>query len=821
MYADMALTLAGQLYRKTAEKPTANMGMDVRHLEIIKPLIAKPRDSKKPQILRITAKAERPIETANVNFTSLAADGRTWELHASCTIQYGDTKTWLDDWERVAYLIRSRVNLLVQGIDSRTIKKVDRKQTYDLFSTLVQYNKKYHGMKHVLIDSKNFEAASLIEFTAKEDDGDFEYNPYWIDNITHLSGYVLNGSDAVDHNKTVYISHGWESCRVARPISGDKTYRNYVKMQPGPKNTMAGDVYVFDENEVVAVIGGVKFQAIPRALLNKLLPPTNGFIVPPNPPKESRKPGAKPQKAPKAIQKPAPPKPRLRAQVKADPVVDIFMSIIADELGMETSELLDDSEFTDIGVDSLMSLSVTGRIREELDMDVPTSLFTDHPTIGEAKAALLALRGDEAAGDDAFGEASSDDDSDNNVYDKNVIGEPNDSRNLHGGTIATGAAIHKILKIISDELGTEPSELDDVAEFGDMGVDSLMSLSITGRIREELDMDIPSSFFTDYPTVSDAKAAISALSGESVPGTATPNSSGDSPLGDSMATSINSEDDESEKTKPAATSILLRGNPKIASRALFLFPDGSGSATSYSFFPPVSPSVCIFGLNCPFMKMPADYTNGIEGVALQYLSEIKRRQSTGPYNLGGWSAGGVLAYQAAYELQKQGEVVENLVLIDSPCPVNLEPLPSELLHFIESKGLLASQSNSAMPPSWLIPHFEASVRNLASYEPVPMDPRTAPKTFIIWARESLHQDPEDDGRRFPRSEDEPSSITFLLDDRKDFGSHGWGELLGEENITCVSTKGNHFTMIREPAVSFTFSPFHLSPFHLFGFRDVC
>jgi len=76
----------------------------------------------------------------------------------------------------------------------------------------------------------------------------------------------------------------------------------------------------------------------------------------------------------------------------------------------------------------------------------------------------------------------------------------------------------------------------------------------------------------------------------------------------------------------------------------------------------------------------------------------------------------------------------------------------------------------------------------------------SPKTFIVWARDSLYQNPDDDGRRFPRSEDEPSSITFLLDDRKDFGSNGWGELLGEENITCVSTKGNHFTMIREPAV---------------------
>ncbi|PVH98315.1 ketoacyl-synt-domain-containing protein [Periconia macrospinosa] len=804
VYSDMALTLAGQLYRKAAENPVADIGMDIRHLEIIKPLIARPRDATKPHNVKITATAERPIKSVNVKYTSLATDGKTWDLHASCTIQYGDTKAWLADWARIAYLIRSRVNLLVQGLDSGATKKVDRKEAYELFSSLVHYNKKYHGMKDVLIDSKNFEAASLIRFTAKEDDGDFAYNPYWIDNITHLSGYVLNGSDAVDHNKTVYISHGWEYCKIARPISGDKTYRNYVKMQSGPKNTMAGDVYVFEDNEVVAVIGGVKFQAIPRTLLNKLLPPTNGFVAPSAPRRQFKKPGSKPQKPVKAIQKLNTPESRSAVRGETSPMLDSFMSIIADELGMETSELLDESEFANIGVDSLMSLSVTGRIREVLNIDVPTSLFTDNSTIGEAKSALLTLRGDEAAVDDGSSPSEvnddDDDDADGDVSDEVEDEELSDTGDLNGGNVASGAAIDKILEIISDELGTDSSELDDAAVFGDMGVDSLMSLSITGRIREELEMDIPTSFFTDNPTVGDAKFAIEALSHKSLTGTATPYSSGGSLLDDSLATSVNSEDDEMEKTKAAATSILIRGNSKTASKILFLLPDGSGSATSYSFFPSVSPSVCIYGLNSPYMKTPSEYTNGIESVALQYLSEVRRRQESGPYSLGGWSAGGVLAYQVACELQKQGEIVENLILIDSPCPGNIEPLPSKLLHFIESKGLLVSQSNSANPPPWLIPHFEASVRNLATYKPVPMDPKKAPKTFIIWARESLYQNPNDDGRRFPRSQDEASSIAFLLDDRNDFGSNGWGELLGDDNITSVSTEGNHFTMIREPAV---------------------
>nr|BBL33417.1 putative polyketide synthase [Lachnum palmae] len=801
VYSDMALTLAGQLYRKANEK-TGDVGMDVRHLEIIKPLIARPRNSKGPQMVRITATADRPIKSVNINYTSLATDGKTWDLHASCVVQYGDTKTWLGDWARVAYLIRSRVNLLVQGLDSGATKKLDRKRTYELFSSLVGYDKKYHGMKDVLIDSKNFEAASLLEFTAKEEDGDFENNPWWIDNITHLSGFVLNGNDAVDSKKTVYISHGWESCRIARPITGKKAYRNYVKMQPGPKHTMAGDVYVFDGDDIVAVVGGVKFQAIPRSLLNKLLPPTNGFVPPPAAKKDPAKKEAKPQKVAKPAKQPAPPTPRPAAQSKSSPAIKTFMSIVADELGMEPSELTDDAEFADVGVDSLMSLSVTGRIREELDMDVPTSLFTDHPTVGEAKKALLALMGDNSAGVDAADDVPSEEEDtpadDDEVSEDEDVEDTNDSNETHDSNIdnvVSGGAVDKILEVISDELGMEPSELYDVSEFADMGVDSLMSLSITGRIREELDIDIPTSFFTDYPTVSEAKAAIAALSGTGATGTATPSSS--NTLEESAATSVHSDDLESGKPKPPATSILLRGNPKTASKTLFLFPDGSGSATSYAAFPSVAPNIAVYGLNCPFMKTPADFTNGIDGVALQYLTEIKRRQDRGPYYLGGWSAGGVIAYQVAVQLQKMGEQVERLILIDSPCPIDIEPLPPALLKFMETKGLLVTQGSQAIP-EWLIPHFQASTTNLAAYKPTPMDPRKAPKTTIIWAHDGLYKD--DDGAKFPRSDDEPTSIAFLLDDRTDFGSNGWGKLLGEENITSLKTEGNHFTMIREPAV---------------------
>ena len=814
----MALTIAGYLHRKV-NKSTEYVPMSVRHLEIMKPLIAKGHDSKEQQVVRITATAERPLRLVKISYNSISRDGSAGDLHASCVIEYGDTKSWLADWSQLAYLFRSRIDSLAEGADTGKYRKVSRGQAYKAFSSLVHYDKKYQGMKEVILDSKNFEATSLVEFQATESDGDFEANPYWIDNIAHISGFVLNGSDAVDSKTQVYISHGWESLQMLRPLSARRNYRNHVKMHRGPRQTMVGNVYVFDGEDMVALVGGVKFQAIPRSLLNKLLPPINGAAAYAKAQTPSSKNGsANHPKAdyPKSEKVLTPvliettydsTTPVSHTQNGNGSLITKFMNIISEELGLEPSDLPDGAAFGDVGLDSLMSLTITGRMREELEIDVPTSLFVDNATIGDAKSAIFALDGGISSGNASpqsvsTGSAATTDAMSGEMTRNTSIGS---AMAKH----STESTTEKLLCTISEELGIAQSELLEMGNFADMGVDSLMSLTITGRVREELELDFPTSFFTDYPSISEAKIAISAMTSTSSGGGATPYSYTENNTPDDSDTTPSTPDPEGERMtnlvvniraneealRPA-TSILLSGSPKTASKTLFLFPDGSGSATSYALLPSISPDVCVYGLNCPFMKTPADYTNGIDGVSEQYLAEIKTRQPHGPYYLGGWSAGGVIAYQVAYKLLKMGEQTERLFLIDSPCPINLQALPSSFLHFLNSRGLLGTQKS---PPDWLIPHFEASITNLAAYTPSPMDPAEAPRTLIIWARDGLCKDPKD--QKFPRSAGEAKSVKFLLDSRLDIGSYGWEELLGDENILTMTVPGNHFTMIREPNVS--------------------
>lgn len=65
-----------------------------------------------------------------------------------------------------------------------------------------------------------------------------------------------------------------------------------------------------------------------------------------------------------------------------------------------------------------------------------------------------------------------------------------------------------------------------------------------------------------------------------------------------------------------------------------------------------------------------------EEMSAAYLAEIRSVQPHGPYMLGGFSGGGITAYQMAQDLRALGEEVSLLVMLDTPVPVRA-PLTSK------------------------------------------------------------------------------------------------------------------------------------------------
>jgi thioesterase domain-containing protein len=186
------------------------------------------------------------------------------------------------------------------------------------------------------------------------------------------------------------------------------------------------------------------------------------------------------------------------------------------------------------------------------------------------------------------------------------------------------------------------------------------------------------------------------------------------------------------------------------------------------------------------------------------MKEIQRRQPHGPYLLGGWSAGGVLAYEMTRQLIARGEKVKKLLLIDSPCPVQLEALPSNFHRFCDKIGLLGKAGSKI--PSWLLPHFASAVRELTNYsdslgDASSIDHTNMPATTAIWARDGIVQPENRHMLEWDDAERMPNSMFWLSNDRKDLGHNGWEKLVGK-GVECMAIDGNHFTMMRNPIVSY-------------------
>jgi hypothetical protein len=176
---------------------------------------------------------------------------------------------------------------------------------------------------------------------------------------------------------------------------------------------------------------------------------------------------------------------------------------------------------------------------------------------------------------------------------------------------------------------------------------------------------------------------------------------------------------------------------------------------------------------------------------------MKKRQPQGPYSLAGWSAGGVIAFEIVNQLIKAGEVVEHVVFIDSPCPVTIEPLPKGLHLWFASIGLLGDGDQVDKLPSWLLPHFAASVTALSNYTAEAIPYAKCPKVTVIWCEDGVCKLPTD-----PRPEPYPDGhALFLLENRTDFGPNRWDEYMDVRKMTTLRMPGNHFSMMHGDLVS--------------------
>jgi noranthrone synthase len=772
-------------------------------------------------------------------------NGKVTVEHGECTIRFTD-RSQLEALKPKIPEFMSRMNHLRKGIESGASLRLNQTYGYKLISCLASFHPDYRAIDEVILDSSTLEACSKCSFGQVKSQGTFSSHPAYIDVMTQTAGFVMNAKDSTDLDVEVYVNHGWKSLQIFEELLPNKSYTTYVKMSQNKSDGAfwEGDTIMLDGENVIAFFKGVTLRYISRKVFHMVLDASDTT-------KNQRKtiqsnnltPATKPAAAIKTVSpvkaemattspaKPVIPEPKVvptsiepakaatkKSTKKRESKTEPALLVVSEETGLALADLTDDSVFADIGVDSLLSMVIASRFREELglDLDLEFSLFLDLPTVKHLRDFLeppeeeVAIEEETVEVKVAFVVQP---ESTPEPSPKSAPQEPKidavESVEIEPTMIPSGA-LEPALAIVAEESGLAISDLTDDTVFSEIGVDSLLSMVISSRFREELglDLDLEFSLFIDLPTVKGLREFLEPKAPDSESSSleewTSGNTSGNASLTDFKGQSDSDTSDREIKPRASCycrptTSVILQGLPNTTSKTLFLFPDGGGSSSSYDPVPKLKIDAAIIGFNCPYARDPENLKCNIDDLMDSYLTELRQRQPHGPYHLGGWSSGGIFAYMATQRLLAAGEEVSSLLIIDSPVPRVMDKLPTHFYEYCDSLGLFGYSMGEPTQetPEWLIPHFNASVDVLhgCKVPPLEVPSERLPRVSIIWACDTVLKDANVDW--MPNlSKDQSKGIHFLIEKRTDFGPDGWEKMLPGAEILCDKVLGaNHFSMM--------------------------
>jgi amino acid adenylation domain-containing protein len=197
----------------------------------------------------------------------------------------------------------------------------------------------------------------------------------------------------------------------------------------------------------------------------------------------------------------------------------------------------------------------------------------------------------------------------------------------------------------------------------------------------------------------------------------------------------------------------------------------------------------------------------IAEMATYYINALKQAQPHGPYFLGGWSIGGIVAFEMTQQLLSEGEPVALLALIDTVAPTHYDGLEQLdevglILNFAQDLGISLEGLNipwEVLADLDVDAQWSYLLQQALAAGVVPPDfgPAHLRSLFNVFKANC------DAVKRYvPRSS---AGRVILLQAEKQAGASRleradeWRRWVGSELEVNV-VPGNHFTMVREPDV---------------------
>ena len=210
-----------------------------------------------------------------------------------------------------------------------------------------------------------------------------------------------------------------------------------------------------------------------------------------------------------------------------------------------------------------------------------------------------------------------------------------------------------IARLWRDLLGIDNVTVDD--DFFALGGHSLTAVRLFAQIKHQFAVDLPLATLFEAPTIA-ALAAVVRQNSEPQ----TRHAANDPAMGALPA------------SRPAqgtfsALVTICKGHP--GRRPLFFIHGAGGNVLNYKIISDrLGPEQPFYGLQAQGVDGRLPFLTTIEAMAAQYVAAVRTVDPHGPYQLAGFSGGGVIAFEMAQQLSRAGAKVALLGMIDTICP---------------------------------------------------------------------------------------------------------------------------------------------------------
>ncbi|KAK5631478.1 hypothetical protein RRF57_007192 [Xylaria bambusicola] len=567
-----------------------------------------------------------------------------------------------------------------------SVDSFTRKTIYGvIFPRVVAYSEPFLTLKQLSVSESRLEGCGKFQLDGQSLKDNFVCNPVFVDTLLHTPGFMANIYVPAD---IACICVGIEKAYLpATQDLKDSDLNIYCSLTDLGHSVIA-DTYVIDtEEKVIAFIEGSCFKKIPlKSFSNHLSRSLNGPIYNTSP-----------------VHK------RVAPRSASMPNIEQVIQSTVQECCDVVLDPMSDITLAEAGIDSLVFIELTQSIRSRLpQLNIDQASLESCSTLKELTE-MVSPVSNQAPSSTRWTSDSE-------------YRSPVSPRDVTNRAIPVPSATETLspIRIAFTEVCGIPIDIETpTQELATLGFDSLLSIEFSDELKNRLGVSIDDIQHEIPQLTLDQLEEICADRMCSLDNI--------SELSESQATSNSQSTSPTPRTE-TASPVRAHNLQRIIQRHtigpekcdMFLFHDGSGHCSMYSRMVDLNRNIT--GIYSPDSLL--DITR-LEDLARFYVNGTDICSSKEVF-LGGWSFGGVLAFEVARILGSHnlGPAVKGLIFIDSPPPIDHEPLPQEIISYVLSKytgaGKTYTSETSKKALETVKKRFHHHATMLQNYHPEPL-----------------------------------------------------------------------------------------------------